>query len=95
MVAGAGVWRCVAGCGVEGSASLKTDMVKLMNDYFDDVSVNGYQAQDYSWAADGNYFGGHLLSLYLIPLLFGGAAVQRMRVNDREARRAPTSGRID
>lgn len=26
-----------------------------MNDYFDDVSVNGYQAQDASNAADGNY----------------------------------------
>ena len=42
------------------SASLKTQMVALMNAYFDDLKVNGYQAQDYSSGADGNYFGGHL-----------------------------------
>jgi hypothetical protein len=47
-------------------ATLRTDMVKLMNDYFDDVRVNGYQAQNYSWAADGNYFGGHLYAVGLM-----------------------------
>jgi hypothetical protein len=29
-------------------------MVALMNAYYDDVSVNGYQAQDYSNAAGGS-----------------------------------------
>ncbi|MFO0985270.1 MAG: hypothetical protein U1E76_26660 [Planctomycetota bacterium] len=40
--------------------SLAKQMIDLMNEYFDDVRVNGYQAQNYSNAADGNYFGGHL-----------------------------------
>lgn len=40
--------------------SLVNQMVGLMNQYFDDVRINGYQAQNYSNAADGNYFGGHL-----------------------------------
>lgn len=40
--------------------SLASQMVDLMNQYFDDVRVNGYQAQAYSNAADGNYFGGHV-----------------------------------
>jgi hypothetical protein len=48
------------------SASLKSQMVTLMNDYYDDLSVNGYQAQDYSWAADGNFFGGHLYGVALM-----------------------------
>lgn len=48
------------------SASLKTQMVTLMNDYYDDVSVNGYQAQVYSFAADGNFFGGHLYGVALM-----------------------------
>jgi len=48
------------------SASLKSQMVALMNDYFDDVSVNGYQAQNYSYAADGNFFGGHLYGAALM-----------------------------
>ncbi len=48
------------------SASLKSQMVTLMNDYYDDVSVHGYQAQDYSYAADGNFFGGHLYSVALM-----------------------------
>src|SRR5205814_2724128 len=42
------------------SASLKSQMVALMNAYFDDLKVNGYQAQDYSYGAHGNFFGGHL-----------------------------------
>jgi hypothetical protein len=47
-------------------ATLRADMVKLMNEYFDDVRVNGYQAQNYSSAADGNYFGGHLYGVGLM-----------------------------
>ncbi len=47
-------------------ASLKLQMVALMNQYFDDVRVNGYQAQNYSNAADGNYFGGHLYGVALM-----------------------------
>jgi hypothetical protein len=41
------------------SASLKPQMIALMNDYYDDLSVNGYQAQAYSYAADSNFFGDH------------------------------------
>ena len=48
------------------NASLKSQMVALMNDYYDDLSVNGYQAQNYSWAADGNFFGGHLYGVALM-----------------------------
>ncbi len=48
------------------TAPLKTQMVALMNNYFDDLKVNGYQAQDYSTAADGNYFGGHLYGAALM-----------------------------
>src|SRR2546428_6393218 len=48
------------------SASVRSQMITLMNDYYDDVSVNGYQAQDYSWAADGNFFGGHLYGVALM-----------------------------
>ncbi|MBS1827889.1 MAG: hypothetical protein JST93_21450 [Acidobacteria bacterium] len=48
------------------SNSLKTQIVTLMNAYYDDVSVNGYQAQEYSSAADGNYFGGHLFGVGLM-----------------------------
>jgi len=48
------------------SASLKSQMVALMNAYYDDVSVSGYQAQDYSFAADGNFFGGHLYGVALM-----------------------------
>ena len=48
------------------SGSLKSQMVALMNDYYDDLSANGYQAQDYSWAADGNFFGGHLYGVALM-----------------------------
>lgn len=48
------------------SAPLRAQMVKLMNDYYDDVRVNGYQAQVYSNAADGNYFGGHLYGVALM-----------------------------
>ncbi len=48
------------------SASLKSQMVALMNDYYDDVSVSGYQAQDYSYACDGNFFGGHLYGVALM-----------------------------
>ncbi|HEV8657770.1 MAG TPA: hypothetical protein VGS96_04000, partial [Thermoanaerobaculia bacterium] len=50
------------------SASLKSQMVTLMNDYYDDASVNGYQAQGlpYAYAADGNFFGGHLYGVALM-----------------------------
>ena len=48
------------------SASLKSQMIALMNDYYDDLSVNGYQAQAYSYAADGNFFGGHLYGVALM-----------------------------
>src|SRR5438128_2202695 len=48
------------------SASLKSQMIALMNDYYDDLSVNGYQAQVYSYAADGNFFGGHLYGVALM-----------------------------
>jgi len=48
------------------SSTLKSQMVTLMNDYFDDVRINGYQAQTYSNAADGNYFGGHLYGVALM-----------------------------
>ncbi len=48
------------------SASLKSQMVTLMNNYYDDTSVNGYQAQNYSWAADGNFFGGHLYGVAMM-----------------------------
>ncbi|PYQ48745.1 MAG: hypothetical protein DMF59_15115 [Acidobacteria bacterium] len=48
------------------SASLKSEIITLMNDYYDDVSVNGYQAQVYSYAADGNFFGGHLYGVALM-----------------------------
>ncbi len=54
------------------NASLKLQMVTLMNDYYDDVSVNGYQAQDYSNAADGNYFGGHLYGVALMGYASSG-----------------------
>jgi hypothetical protein len=47
-------------------AALKSQMVTLMNQYFDDVRVNGYQAQTFSSAADGNYFGGHLYGVALM-----------------------------
>lgn len=30
------------------------------------MSVNGYQAQNYSYAAGGNFFGGHLYSVALM-----------------------------
>ncbi len=48
------------------SASLKSQMITLMNGYYDDDSVNGYQAQNYSYAADGNFFGGHLYGVALM-----------------------------
>ncbi|MBI4469734.1 MAG: hypothetical protein HY650_10475 [Acidobacteria bacterium] len=48
------------------SASLKSQIIMLMNDYYDDVSVNGYQAQTYSYAAGGNFFGGHLYGVALM-----------------------------
>src|SRR5260370_7075190 len=48
------------------SDSLKSQIVTLMNAYYDDVSVNGYQAQNYSYAAGGNYFGGHLYGVGLM-----------------------------
>jgi hypothetical protein len=53
-------------------APLKAQMVTLMNQYFDDVRVNGYQAQDYSNAADGNYFGGHLYGVALMGYASAG-----------------------
>jgi hypothetical protein len=53
-------------------ASLKAQMIALMNAYFDDVSVNGYQAQIYSFAADGNYFGGHLYGVALMGYASAG-----------------------
>ncbi|MGA9333724.1 MAG: hypothetical protein WBV39_05540, partial [Rudaea sp.] len=53
-------------------APLKMQMVTLMNQYFDDVRVNGYQAQDYSSAADGNYFGGHLYGVALMGYASAG-----------------------
>ena len=53
-------------CYYQLSAPLKSQMVTLMNDYYDDTSVNGYQAQNYSWAADGNFFGGHLYGVALM-----------------------------
>ncbi len=54
------------------SAALKAQMVTLMNAYFDDLSVNGYQAQNYSAAADGNYFGGHLYGVALMGYASAG-----------------------
>ncbi|MEO6689472.1 MAG: hypothetical protein ABIS07_08105 [Dokdonella sp.] len=53
-------------------ATLKAQMVTLMNQYFDDVSVNGYQAQIFSFAADGNYFGGHLYGVALMGYASAG-----------------------
>jgi hypothetical protein len=53
-------------CYEQLGASLKPQMVTLMNQYFDDVRVNGYQAQNYSYAADGNYFGGHLYGVAMM-----------------------------
>ncbi|MEO7326752.1 MAG: hypothetical protein ABIW82_18170 [Dokdonella sp.] len=52
--------------------ALKSQMVTLMNQYFDDVRVNGYQAQIYSFAADGNYFGGHLYGVALMGYASAG-----------------------
>ncbi len=54
------------------SPTLKTQMIALMNAYFDDASVNGYQAQIYSAAADGNYFGGHLYGIALMGYASAG-----------------------
>jgi hypothetical protein len=54
------------------SVSMKSQMVTLMNQYFDDVRVNGYQAQDFSSAADGNYFGGHLYGAALMGYASAG-----------------------
>lgn len=54
------------------SPSLKSQMVTLMNEYFDDVRVNGYQAQQYSNAAGGNYFGGHLYGVALMGYASAG-----------------------
>ncbi len=56
------------------SPTLKSAMVTLMNAYFDDASVNGYQTQDpnFSNAADGNYFGGHLYGLALMGYASSG-----------------------
>jgi len=52
---------------------LKADMVTLMNQYFDDVSANGYQAVlPYSYGADGNYFGGHLYAIALMGYASSG-----------------------
>ena len=48
------------------SPALKTQMVALMNAYFDDLKVNGYQAQDFSSGADGNFFGGHLYGVAMM-----------------------------
>jgi len=52
--------------------ALKSQMIALMNQYFDDASVNGYQAQIYSNAADGNYFGGHLYGVALMGYASAG-----------------------
>ena len=47
--------------------TLKSQMIALMNNYYDDVALNGYQAEPtYSNAADGNYFGGHLYGVALM-----------------------------
>ncbi len=47
--------------------TLKSQMVALMNAYYDDIALNGYQAEPtYSNAADGNYFGGHLYGVALM-----------------------------
>lgn len=54
------------------SPALKAQMVTLMNQYFDDVRVNGYQAQNFSNAADGNYFGGHLYGVALMGYASSG-----------------------
>src|SRR5439155_15305256 len=51
---------------------LKGQMVTLMNAYFDDLRVNGYQAQNYSAAADGNFFGGHLYGVALMGYASSG-----------------------
>lgn len=62
-------------------------MITLMNTYHDDVSVNGYQAQDYSAAADGNYFGGHLYGVALMGYASFGdnpRAQEMMRSTPRE-----------
>ena len=61
-------------CYAQLSPTLKSDMVTLMNAYFDDASVNGYQAQDpnFSNAADGNYFGGHLYGMALMGYASSG-----------------------
>jgi hypothetical protein len=48
------------------SSTLKTQMVTLMNAYFDDLKVNGYQAQNFSSGADGNFFGGHLYGVAMM-----------------------------
>jgi hypothetical protein len=54
------------------SPTLKTQIVALMNQYYDDVRVNGYQAQVYSNLADGNYFGGHLYGVALMGYASSG-----------------------
>ena len=54
------------------SASLKSQMVTLMNQYYDDVKVNGYQAQNFSSASDGNYFGGHLYGVGMMGYASAG-----------------------
>ncbi|MGZ8869294.1 MAG: hypothetical protein ACXW2P_13210, partial [Thermoanaerobaculia bacterium] len=53
-------------CYAQITPALKAQMITLMNAYYDDVSVNGYQAQAYSFAPDGNYFGGHLYGVALM-----------------------------
>ena len=64
------------------SGPLKTQMVTLMNAYFDDVRVNGYQAQTFSAAADGNYFGGHLYGVALMGYASAGDNVRSQEMID-------------
>jgi len=62
--------------------TLKSDMVTLMNAYFDDVRVNGYQAQNFSAGADGNYFGGHLYAVAFMGYASAGDNVRAQEMID-------------
>ena len=78
------------------SPSLKSQMVTLMNQYYDDVRVNGYQAQQYSNAADGNYFGGHLYGVALMGYASSGDNARAQEMIDwARARFDGTPGSLD
>jgi hypothetical protein len=75
------------------SPALKSQMVALMNQYYDDVRVNGYQAQQYSNAAGGNYFGGHLYGVALMGYAsFGDNARAQEMIDWARARFDGTPG---